>query len=277
MSETDFKRARMRLQSVLGQGKQGFFSPYRYAGSVSPLSRYPEIEAVFEARRDTFTGLLDAADGYAEAMAAFEGAPPAPRWDQAWFPTLDAVAAYTVVRKNAPMRIVEVGSGHSTRFLARAVADGGKACAITCIDPQPRATMEGLAVTWDRSLLSEAHLPLFDALEPRDIAFFDSSHLLWPGSDVDMIFNRILPRLKPGVIVHIHDVFWPDAYPDHWEWRGYTEQNGLGGWLLSGAYRPVFASRYAATRMAAMERPLLRRLPRHDAAIDTGLWLVRNG
>src|SRR6185503_4717515 len=57
--------------------------------------------------------------------------PPAPRWNQDWFPRLDAAAAYAMVRITQPRRIVEVGSGHSTRFLARAVADGGLATRIT--------------------------------------------------------------------------------------------------------------------------------------------------
>ena len=77
--------------------------------------------------------------------------PPAPRWNQDWFPRLDAAAAYAIVRTLEPRRIVEVGSGHSTRFLARAVADGGLDTRITAIDPQPRATIEKLPVEWLRS------------------------------------------------------------------------------------------------------------------------------
>src|SRR5204863_425837 len=74
--------------------------------------------------------------------------PPAPRWDQDWFPRLDAAAAYTMVRTLGPKRIVEVGCGHSTRFMARAVADGRLATSIIAIDPAPRAKLEGLNVRW---------------------------------------------------------------------------------------------------------------------------------
>jgi len=81
--------------------------------------------------------------------------PPQPRWDQDWFPRLDAAAAYAIVRKTQPRRIVEVGSGHSTRFLARAVADGKLETEITAIDPQPRAGTKRKAappsVTWAAS------------------------------------------------------------------------------------------------------------------------------
>ena len=259
------------MRTALGLGPRGFFMPYRYAASARSASGYPEIGALFDAARGDFAALLDRAETLRPVFDGFAGPPPAPRWDQAWFPTLDAAIACAVVDEASPKRIVEVGSGHSTRFLARMAGSG----VVTCIDPVPRAALDGLPVTWEKALLSEEHLPLFDALEAGDIAFFDSSHLLWPGLDVDLILNRILPRLAPGVRVHIHDIFLPDPYPDAWEWRGYTEQNGLGGWLLGGAFAPLFSSRYAATRMDALAHGAVAGLPRHAEAIDTSLWMTR--
>ncbi len=91
-----------------------------------------------------------------------------------------------------------------------------------------------------------------------------------------MILNRILPVLKPGVLVHIHDVLLPDPYPPHWAWRGYTEQNALAGWLLGGACAPIFASHYALTRMGAAGRPGVARLPLPEGALETSLWLKRS-
>ena len=78
------------------------------------------------------------------------------------------------------------------------------------------------------------------------------------------------------MIVHIHDILFPDPYPDHWEWRGYQEQNGLGGWLLGGGLTPLFSSRYAVTRMGAAKAGVLSRLPIKDGAIETSLWAVRS-
>ena len=273
---TTLRRRRMALQTALGLGPRGFFTPYRYAAGARPASGYPEIEAVMEAARPRMGAVLERIDADRAALAAFSGPPPAPRLDQAWFPTLDAAAAYALLRHTPPRRIVEVGSGHSTRILARAVADAGVTPEHCCIDPAPRAPLAGLPVRWERALLSEAHLPLFDALEAGDVAFFDSSHILWPGLDCDLILNRILGRLKPGVRVHVHDIFLPDPYPDHWAWRGYTEQLGLGGWLLSGGFGIEFASHYAVSRMGALERPALASLPRHADALDTSLWMVKN-
>jgi len=270
------RRTGMMMQTALGLGPRGFFMPYRYAASARPATGYPEIEARFDAARGDFAALLDRAAGLRPVFEGFDGPPPLPRWDQAWFPPLDAAIACAVVDEAAPKRIVEVGSGHSTRFLARMAGNGPQGeGVVTCIDPAPRAAVAALPVRWERALLSDTHLPLFDALEAGDIAFFDSSHLLWPGLDVDLILNRILPRLAPGVRVHVHDIFLPDPYPDHWAWRGYTEQNGLGGWLLGGAFAPVFSSRYAVTRMDALAHPATTGLPRHPEAIDTSLWMVK--
>jgi predicted O-methyltransferase YrrM len=268
------RRFRMAAQTALGWGAQGFFTPYRYAASARPATGYPEIERALEERESAMVQVLDDIERLSEAMQRIGHDPaPAPRWDQGWFATLDAAAAYTLVHRAPPRKIIEVGSGHSTRFLARALKDAGAEATHVCIDPQPRADLLDLPVTWEKALLSDAHLAMFDGLESGDVAFFDSSHILWPGLDVDLIFNRILPRLKPGVLVHIHDVFLPDPYPDSWDWRGYTEQNGLSGWFMGGAYEVVFASHYATTRLEAAAR--IKALPRHELAIDSSFWMVR--
>lgn len=274
MASLRMRRLRMGLGTLLGGRRQGFFIPYRYADGVVPPAGYPAVEALFAAAEPAFAAVLDAIDGLAEELAALGGPAPAPRWEQDWFPRLDGAAAYALARTAPPGRIVEVGSGHSTRFLARAVAAAGAETRQTCIDPAPRAALLDLPVDWRGELLSEAHLPLFEALEPGDMAVFDSSHLLQPGTDVDLILNAILPALARGVLVHVHDVFLPDGYPADWEWRGYAEQNGLAPWLLSGAFAPVFASHYAARRMGAGARPGVAGLP-WAGAPESSLWMRR--
>lgn len=264
----------MGLRTVLGLGEAGFFTPYRYASVVPKQMAYPEVEALFSKAQDRFGAVLGAVGSRSDALQAIGGTqPPAPRWDQAWFAPLDAAVAYVMVRDTPPERIIEVGSGHSTRFLAQALRDGDAQADQLCIDPAPRASLDGLPVRWEKTVLSDEHLPQFDALRHGDIAFFDSSHILWPGTDVDMILNRILPRLRPGVRVHIHDIFLPDPYPDDWTWRGYTEQIGLAGWLLGGGFEPLFASAYAVSRMEALKT--VAALPRHAEAIDSSLWMVK--
>src|SRR3989442_4288340 len=122
-------------------------------------------------------------------------APPAPRWNQDWFPRLDAAAAYAMVRTLQPKRIVEVGSGHSTRFLARAVADGRLDTRITAIDPAPRASLEGLKVRWLKQPAQSTEPALFPGLEERDILIIDSSNQLKPRSAVEYLLQNAQPRL----------------------------------------------------------------------------------
>jgi hypothetical protein len=67
-----------------------------------------------------------------------------------------------------------------------------------------------------------------------DILFIDSSHVLRIGSDVQYLFLEVLPRLAPGVLVHIHDIFMPAEYPREWVLtHGYfwTEQYLLQAFL----------------------------------------------
>jgi hypothetical protein len=197
--------------------------------------------------------------------------PPAPRWKQDWFPRLDAAAAYAIVRRTRPRRIVEVGSGHSTRFLARAVADGGLETQITAIDPEPRASIEGLAVTYLRLPVQAAPPEVFDALCEGDILFIDSSHQVKAGSDVEFLLERVLPRLASGVRVHFHDIFLPDGYPADWAWRRYNEQQAVAA-LLAQGYRQEFSSHQA--RKGALNG-VLARLPLVAGARESSLWLSK--
>jgi hypothetical protein len=196
--------------------------------------------------------------------------PPAPRWNQDWFPRLDAAAAYAVVRSTRPGRIVEVGSGHSTRFLARAVRDGGLDTRITAIDPEPRASLAGLDIDWIRT--SVQRVAAFPALGPGDILFIDSSHQLKPGSDVDFLLNAVLPLLPAGVRVHFHDIFLPHDYPEDWAWRRYNEQPAVASLIRRGVLRVDFSS-HAFTRKPL--QGVLARLPLLPGALESSLWLTK--
>jgi len=272
ISRIAWRRFRFGLQTLLGFPARGFFIPYRYAASVPDTQPvYKELEAVFAAKEADFTGFCQSLADYADVFAGFNGAL---RWEQDWFPRLDGAAAYGLVRAHKPATIIEVGSGHSTRFMAQAVQDAGVDCTQIAIDPFPRAGIKTLPITWNAELLNDAHLAMFADLKAGDIAFFDSSHILMPGTDVDMILNRILPVLKKGVLIHIHDVLLPDPYPASWLWRGYNEQNALGPMIANGAYDVVFASAYVASRMKDMvAQSILADLPLFEGAVETSLWL----
>jgi len=275
---TAARRLRLGVSTLLGQ-RRGFFIPYRYARHLpAPGHRpiYRSIDQLFGAEAGRFATELRALDDHADALRAIGGQPgPAARWDQDWFPRLDAAMAYSLVRRHRPARIVEVGSGHSTRFLARAVADGGLATQILAIDPAPRAALRGLRVEWLPQTVPGSGLAPFQRLASGDFLFIDSSHILMPGTDVDFLFNEVLPILPAGVFLHLHDIFLPDDYPAAWDWRGYNEQSAVA-LLLDGRWEPLFASRYVATHMAdRIEDSAVARLPLLPGAFETSLWLRR--
>jgi hypothetical protein len=216
--------------------------------------------------------VLDWIEDYAaELQAIGPDHPPQPRWNQDWFARLDAAAAYAIVRKTKPRRIVEVGSGHSTRFLARAVADGQLPTKITCIDPEPRATIAGLRVEFLRTRVQDVPILVFDALQPGDILFIDSSHQLKPGSDLEFLLRRVLPGLASGVRLHFHDIFLPDPYPEMWGWRRYNEQEEVEQ-LLAGGYALEFSSHETAKGGLS---GVLARLPLLAGAIESSFWICK--
>ena len=196
--------------------------------------------------------------------------PPQPRWNQDWFPRLDAAAAYAMVRCTRPQRIVEVGSGHSTRFLARAVRDGALDTRITAIDPAPRASLAGLTLTFVGRPVQQVGPEVFRPLAANDILFIDSSHQAKPGSDVEYLFGEVIPRLPAGLRLHFHDIFLPDEYPRGWEWRHYNEQQAVAR-LLGGEYVQEFSSHQVLKQRRLSG--VLARLPLVPGALESSLWL----
>ncbi|HEX6164094.1 MAG TPA: class I SAM-dependent methyltransferase [Vicinamibacterales bacterium] len=138
-----------------------------------------------------------------------------------YFAGVDAAMYYAIIRDLRPARVIEIGSGMSTRIAALAMqrnhADG-HAGEIVCIEPfpQPRLTENMPAVTLMQRRVEEIELETFDALQANDILFIDSSHAVKFGGDVCREFLEILPRLNRGVWVHVHDIFFPRDYPASW-------------------------------------------------------------
>ncbi|MFO1160019.1 MAG: class I SAM-dependent methyltransferase [Reyranellaceae bacterium] len=267
-----WRRLKLGLPTVLGMKPRGWFIPHRYAPLLPPPGSqppYPAIEALFERSDAAFRAMLDTVDSHAAALVATKAL-----FDQSWFPSLDGAVAYTLIRERKPRRIIEVGSGHSTRVLARALGGMGE---IVAIDPSPRADIADLpGIRIVPSTLQAAPLALFDELKAGDALFIDSSHILMPGSDVDILLNRVLPMLPAGVLVHIHDVFLPFDYPSIWGWRAYNEQQGIAPLLTSGAYRPLFSSAWVERRLGdRLASSVVARLPRPADAISASLWLEK--
>jgi hypothetical protein len=167
-----------------------------------------------------------------------------------YFAGLDACLYYALVRELKPRRIVEVGAGHSTRIAGLALARNGaeeRAGELVAIEPYPEPRLDGAAgATIVRRRVEEVDLEIFTALVAGDILFIDSSHVARFGGDVCREFLEILPRLAPGVWVHVHDIFLPHDYPAEWllERRlAFNEQYLLEAFL---AFNGDFEARAAA-------------------------------
>jgi hypothetical protein len=161
--------------------------------------------------------------------------PPVFHWENSEFSHHDAVLYYSILRAHRPRRVVEIGGGFST-LLASAAAMRNGATEVVCVEPYPRPFLSaGLPrVALMGMPVQEAPMSTFDALGEGDVLFYDGTHVAKTGSDVNHVLLRILPRLAPGVFVHVHDIFLPFEYPREWlEQRLYWNEQYVLAALVS--------------------------------------------
>jgi FkbM family methyltransferase len=211
------------------------------------------IEKIFSDQLNVQMEFLESLKEFVPNLAAIDvkaQSDTEPHWEQVWFPPLDGMSLYTLLAKHRPKNYVEIGSGNSTKFAHRAIKDHGLDTRITSIDPHPRAEIDALSKEVLRQGLENVDLSLFEAMLPGDVLLFDGSHRSFMNSDVSVFFIDVLPRLRPGIIVGVHDIFWPDDYPEHWIDRHYNEQYLLGAYLLARgpALQMVLSCYWMATR-----------------------------
>lgn len=164
----------------------------------------------------------------------------------------DAESLYTMLRWLKPRRIIEIGSGNSTRIARAAIRtnerDGAPPCDHTCIEPYEMPWLEQLGVTVLRERVQDVDMAQFQTLKAGDVLFIDSSHVIRPYGDVLIEYQQIIPTLRPGVLVHVHDIFTPRDYPEAWlraERRLWNEQYLLEVMLAhSDRYRIRLAMNY---------------------------------
>ncbi len=217
---------------------------------------HPELRSLLAAGEPDYhrfvRDLAGHADLFADIPASGDYAADRPFWLNTWLAPLDGMSLMGMIAVHRPRRYVEIGSGMSTKFARLAVNRLGLETRITSVDPQPRNQIDRLADTCVRQPLEQADPAIFTALEAGDILFFDGSHRSFPGSDVTVFFLEILPRLRPGVIVHVHDIYLPDDYPAGHVPRLWNEQYLLACALLYGSdrLRVRFPAWYASTEPA---------------------------
>lgn len=138
-----------------------------------------------------------------------------------FFESGDAEFLYNMIRLFKPKRIFEIGSGQSTLLAASAVTANRSEnpdyqCEHLCIEPYEVGWLDELNVTVVRTPVELIDTSLFGQLDKDDILFIDSSHMIRPQGDVLFEYFEILPILKPGVLIHIHDIFTPKDYLEEW-------------------------------------------------------------
>jgi len=214
---------------------------------VTPTARYgygepphPKLYDLMSKDRDGCQATLEKFWEFKDALLKIpthSTAPLEPAWVNGWLSPFDLTTLYCLVALNHPQHYLEVGSGISTRVAARAVRDYQLRTCIISIDPEPRAEIDSLCAEIIRRPLESVDLKVFDQLAPGDILFMDSSHRVFTNSDVTVLFLDVLPRLQPGVLVHLHDIFLPYDYPPEWRDRYYSEQYMLAAMLLGQTSR----------------------------------------
>jgi len=160
-----------------------------------------------------------------------------PIWLNDMFPALDAMALYNFLVKLNPKQYVEIGSGNSTKFARLAIDNHKLRTRIVSIDPCPRAEVNALCDQSIRAKLQDQDLSVFSGLEPGDILFLDGSHYSYTNSDTVVFFLSILPQLRSGVWVQIHDIHLPMDYAPVSAECYWTEQYMLATYILGGAAR----------------------------------------
>jgi predicted O-methyltransferase YrrM len=152
--------------------------------------------------------------------------------DNGAFESGDAEYWYSVIRLKKPRRIVEIGAGFSTLMALEAIRANEREepryrCRYICVEPFERPWLERTGVEVIRQRVEDLEQSVFSELGENDVLFIDSSHVIRPQGDVVFEYLDLLPSLRRGVIVHVHDIFSPRDYPDQWlksEVRLWTEQ-----------------------------------------------------
>lgn len=218
---------------------------------------HPQLLDLIGSNEATFKANLKDMSHLHTLIAAFNNSGnPNLDFDNSFMPVLDGLSvAWAAAR--AKKVYLEIGSGFSTIYARAGIDQAKSGVRITSIDPHPRAEIDKLCDESIRSPLEKVNLALFEKLEAGDTVFFDGSHRSFSNSDVTIFFLEVLPRLKKGVLVGIHDIFLPFDYPESWKGRAYNEQYLLATLLLSNPtyFRTELCNHWIGTR--GMHRDIL--------------------
>jgi hypothetical protein len=192
----------------------------------------------------------------------------------------DAVILFGMLQHFAPKKVIEIGSGFSSALMldTNDIFCNGR-IQFNFIEPHAERLHQLLApadrckVKLHELEVQNVPVEVFDQLEPNDILFVDSSHVAKIGSDVNHILFQIVPRLKNGVLVHFHDIFYPFEYPMDWirEGRAWNEAYVLRAFLqYNRRFEIVMFNNFAAQRW---HKHLVEKAPLMAENSGSSLWL----
>jgi len=199
--------------------------------------------------------------------------------DNPMFSGTDALVLYCMIRHFQPSSVVEVGAGFSTRLLVDAARRNGPT-RIVSIEPHPDEVLRRqlLPIELIDRRVQDVPVSLFESLQRDDVLFIDSSHVVSIDGDVPYLFLEVLPRLRPGVLVHVHDIFLPRQLPREWvveRMRFWCEQELLQAFLaFNQEFEVVLANSYLALRHEAAMRDVFPRSPWWGGG---SFWMRRSG
>jgi hypothetical protein len=171
-----------------------------------------------------------------------------------------AALLHCMLRAHATRRVIEVGGGYSSLISLAALHANSAQRGFTCVEPYPRPWLAPAISKAGGQLVRQPVQSLapsfFDELEAGDLLFIDSSHVAKLASDVNFLFLEVLPRLRPGVLVHVHDIYIPYEYPAEHFFSGqkvfWNEQYVLQAMLSANpAYQVVLPGFFVQTELAA--------------------------
>lgn len=141
--------------------------------------------------------------------------------DNGSFGSGDAEFLYQFLRHIKPRKVLEIGSGNSTKIARLALnkndIDTLYKCEHICIEPYEQPWLESLVgINVLRNPIENCSFDWSSELQSGDLLFVDSSHIIRPQGDVLKVYLEILPMLPKGVYVHIHDIFTPKDYLKSW-------------------------------------------------------------
>lgn len=243
---------RMGLFPLRDHYYEPLFNDAHLTKSLTEVRRLPGINWRHESQMSLLSEL-----GFSDELLALHlDSPPTSETEffikNGGFGSGDADFLYSMIRHLKPARVFEVGSGNSTKIaqlaLKRNTTETGRVAEHICIEPYEMPWLEQLGVRVIRERVEDVGLELFSQLEPNDLLFIDSSHMIRPQGDVLFEYLELLPSLSSGVFVHVHDIFTPRDYPEQWvrtEVRMWNEQYLLEALISdSDRYEIVAALNY---------------------------------